>query len=76
MAITKREAVELRYLQRQRSPIWGGHLQRGQRLSDPQMQRWLDAGLIERVGNEGYVLSAKGAEELARMCHGNDGAMK
>lgn len=57
MMLSKRERTELTYLLNH--PLsWGGHLQRGQRLNDPMMIRWLDAGLIEAVDKKGYCVTA------------------
>lgn len=60
MKMTAREIVELKWLAGRYSAVWGGHLQRGQPLNDPQMKRWLELGLIEQVGIEGYRISAAG----------------
>jgi len=56
--------LQLEYLARSDKPIWGGHLKRGERISDPDMQRWLDSGWIEAVGTEGYRITEKGREVL------------
>ncbi|WP_024337961.1 hypothetical protein [Bradyrhizobium japonicum] len=61
--LTMQEKVELRYLGRSRKPLWGGHLERGEPLSDQTMQRWLSLGLIQQVGKEGYVLTPKGEQQ-------------
>lgn len=52
--LTNSEDDQLRYLARSSEPLWGGHLKRGEPITDQQMQRWLDLGLIEAVGSEGY----------------------
>ena len=48
---------ELEWLGRQRLPMWGGHLERGEPVSDPMMQHWIAEGLIEAVEKpcQGYV---------------------
>lgn len=58
--LTERDKLQLRYLGRSLQPLWGGHLQRGEPISDPDMQRWLELGLIEAVGTRGYLLTVKG----------------
>lgn len=54
--------AQLRWLGEQRVPRWGGHLDRGETLSDRQMQCWIDDGLIAAVDEpcRGYVLTDKG----------------
>lgn len=52
--LTQLEDDQLRYLARSPKPLWGGHLKRGEPITDSDMQRWLDLGLIEAVGKEGY----------------------
>lgn len=54
------DLVQLRYLAKSTRPLWGGHLERGERITDPDMQRWLDAGWIEAVGTDGYRITDKG----------------
>jgi hypothetical protein len=65
VALTKTEAMELRYLERADRPLWGGHLERGEPVTSPVMQRWIDAGLIEAHGTKGYMLTEAGKNELA-----------
>ena len=56
MELSNRDRLHLRHLRDADEPLWGGHLQRGEPITDPDMQRWLDAGLIEVVGEgTGYV---------------------
>lgn len=68
MELSKRDHLHLRYLRDADKPLWGAHLQRGEPITDPDMQRWLDAGLIEVVGegNEyvGYVTTDKAKQLL------------
>lgn len=56
--------AELQWLGRQTLPMWGGHLERGEPVSDPQMRAWIADGLIEAVESPrcGYILTAKGRE--------------
>jgi hypothetical protein len=62
--LTRLDVQELAFLAKQRSLIWGGHLQRGQPLNDQHMVSWLANGLIERVGNEGYRITPAGRAAL------------
>lgn len=63
MAFDLRRA-ELEWLGRQRLPMWGGHLERGEPVSDPNMRAWIDDGIIEAVEQPrpGYVLTDKGRQ--------------
>lgn len=57
------EIAELSYLARSLKPLWGGHLQRGEPVSDLQMRSWIARGIIvavEEAGVKGYRLTAKG----------------
>lgn len=63
MALSKMELLELRYLAKHQ-PLWGAHLQRGEPLTDPQMRRWIESGLIEAQGTDGYRLTAIGHIEI------------
>lgn len=59
------ERLQLEWLGKQAHPVWGGHLARGEPISDPDMRRWLDNGWIEVTpGREGYRLAMKGHEAL------------
>lgn len=64
MALTKLEVMQLRYLERAGYPLWGGHLKRGEPVSDPTMRRWIETGLIESRGTDGYMLTEAGKREL------------
>ena len=59
--------AELRYLERQKLPVWGGHLERGEPVSDPTMRQYIEDGLIKAVETpcKGYVLTDKGRAFLA-----------
>ena len=61
--------AELNWLGRQRLPMWGGHLERGEPVSDPQMRHWIADGMIEAVTEPrpGYVITDKGR----RWCDAN-----
>jgi hypothetical protein len=56
------QRASLEWLGRQRGPRWGGHLARGEPVSDPDMRLWIEAGIIEAVDQpqRGYVLTEKG----------------
>lgn len=58
---------ELVWLSRQWLPMWGGHLTRGEPISDPQMRQWVQDGLIAAVEKPrpGYVITDKGRALLA-----------
>jgi DNA-binding PadR family transcriptional regulator len=58
------ERMQLEYLARAYQPIWGGHIKRGEPITDPDMQRWLDQGWIEVVGTDGYRITDKGRKAL------------
>ena len=61
--------VELKWLASQDHPVWGGHLARGEPLSDQQMQQWLNDGIIEVVANQtkaGYRITEKGRALVRR----------
>ena len=64
MILPKKDVRQLRWLDRQRSPVWGAHLKRGDPITDPSMQSWLDQGLIQQIG-EGYVLTNYGRKLIA-----------
>jgi hypothetical protein len=48
------DVLQLSWLAKQHEPMWGGHLKRDEPISDHDMCRWLDLGLIERVPDTGY----------------------
>jgi hypothetical protein len=52
--------MSLEWLAKQREPMWGGHLQRGEPMSDPLMREWIEDGWIKAVGKQGYILTDKG----------------
>lgn len=58
------ERLQLEYLAKAARPIWGGHLKRGEPITDPDMQRWLDGGWIKTVGTEGYRITDRGRKAL------------
>ena len=53
---------ELEWLSKQKIPMWGGHLERGEQITDRQMQEWVDCGIIMAVTKPclGYVLTDRG----------------
>lgn len=54
------DKMHLEYLINAGRPLWGGHLERGELISDPNMQRWIELGYIVAVGRVGYVITEKG----------------
>jgi len=54
----------LQYLARSHVPLWGGHLKRREPITDGEMQDWVDRGLIQAVGTEGYVITEAGREVI------------
>jgi hypothetical protein len=52
--ISEEDALDLRYLARSPKPLWGGHLERNE-PPGPHMRRWIDLGLIQQVGDSGYI---------------------
>lgn len=63
-----RANMELKWLSNQHRPVWGGHIERGDPISDQQMLQWLADGIIEAVKqpNVGYVITNKGRKFLAQ----------
>lgn len=61
---------ELKWLAKQHEPVWGGHLARGEPISDSTMQAWVADGIIEAVKRPriGYVLTEKGRKLIAGAC--------
>lgn len=66
--LSKRDRMVLGYLRDASEPLFGAHLTRGETLSDPDMKRWLELGLIEVVGEGtgyvGYALTNAGKDAL------------
>lgn len=61
MTLTPIERWSLQWLAKQQWPMWGGHLKRGEPLSDNSIKAFLVNGLIaQREG--GYVITDKGRE--------------
>ncbi len=59
------ERLQLEYLRRSTEPLWGGHLQRGEPVTDGDMMRWIDNGWIEVAPDRsGYVLTELGRSAL------------
>jgi hypothetical protein len=44
--LSRLEFLMLRDLTQQSLPVWGGHLERGEPITSPTMERWVRAGLI------------------------------
>jgi len=59
--------AELEWLGKQRLPMWGGHLERGEPASDPQLRAWVADGIVQAVEQprKGYMLTDKGRQYLA-----------
>lgn len=55
--LTDRDKMELRYLAKQKGPIWAGVRASGSMPED--MRRWKAAGLIAESG-DGYVITTEG----------------
>jgi hypothetical protein len=70
--MTRREIHELRYFAKSRYPLFGGHLERGEPLPDPQLARWLEMGLIKQVGNKGYEITPAGRAALTEETGGGE----
>lgn len=66
MILTERDRLELSYLRMRDRPLWGGHVERGEPITAPRLQKWVDEGLIEytEVTLKGYVLTEKGKQAL------------
>lgn len=64
---TDTRKTELEWLARQNLPVWGGHLERGEPISDPQMRVWVADGVIQSVAKPclGYVITEKGRALIA-----------
>jgi hypothetical protein len=60
--------LELRWLARQPYPVWGGHLERGEPITSPQMQAWVTDGIIEAVDQpvRGYRITDKGRALISK----------
>jgi hypothetical protein len=71
--MTPRDRLHLGYLAKSNTPLWGAHIQRGDPITDPDMQRWIDTGLIERAGDDGYVATEKCKRILAAPARQRDG---
>lgn len=62
--LSNMDRQHLGWLSKQRSPMWGAHLERGTPVSDPDMRRWIELGWIEAVEKRGYVLTEAGRHAL------------
>jgi hypothetical protein len=56
------DQLQLEWLAKQTESMWGGHIERGEPVSDPTMRRWIADGIIAEVSypRPGYVLTTKG----------------
>ena len=59
--------MELRYLSRQRTPIWSGPLQRGVDMlaTDPSLRYLVEHGYVKQLGDKGFVITDKGRKLIA-----------
>lgn len=66
MATLRDRFASLRWLSTEPLPMWGGHLERGEPLSDPEMRQWIEDEWIRAVDEprKGYVLTDKGREVI------------
>jgi hypothetical protein len=64
ITLSKMDRRHLGWLAKQHAPMWGGHLKRGEPISDPDMGRWIETGLIEAVDTEGYRITDAGRAAL------------
>lgn len=71
MKLSSMDKTQLCWLAQQPSPMWGGHLERNEPLSDPQMRAWVENGLIEAVSREvfgrtihGYIITDAGRRAI------------
>ena len=64
--MTHKEFLQLKWLGNQSAPMWGGHLERNDPVTDYPMRGWIDGGLIQAVSQPrlGYVLTSKGRAEI------------
>ena len=60
---------ELRWLAKQTAPVWGGHIERREPITDPQLKRWVKHGIVTQVMGmrSGYRITPKGLVLLERM---------
>lgn len=60
MALKKDDRLRLKWLSLH-GPAWGGHIERKEPLTNPDLKAWLQAGLIKLdASGIGYVLTEKG----------------
>lgn len=73
-ATTPKEIYQLEWLARHQ-PAWGGHLERGEPISDPLMQSMVDRGLIATTGDppSGYAVTEYGMKTLSEVKRGTHG---
>ena len=61
------ERAQLEWLSIQNEPRWGGHLERGEPMTDDDLHRWIDNGWVEVWPNHhrrGYRLTDLGRSVL------------
>lgn len=64
MKLTPIARLSLSYLAKSREPLWGGHLKRGEPITDPEMRSWVANGLIKQFRDEGYFITEAGRAAL------------
>ena len=64
--LSEQERLSLRYLAKADRPLWGGHLQRREPISDPDMRSWIERGLIKQVEDQGYIITDAGRLAIGR----------
>lgn len=64
--MTQQEFIQLKWLGNQPVPMWGGHLERNEPVTDYSMRGWIDSRLIQAVTHPhpGYILTSKGRAEI------------
>lgn len=66
--MTDKDRLHLRYIAASGCPVWGGHIDRGEPITDhPEMARWLANGWMERGDTtwlKGYRITAVGLRAL------------
>lgn len=66
MKLDRNATLHLRWLNQQNEmPMWGGHIQRNEPLTDPDIRSWLDAGLIALDPTKrGYIITELGRRAI------------
>lgn len=69
MPLDQNTVLHLRWLNNQHGmPRFGGHIERGEPLTDPNLLAWLRDGLIELDPTKrGYVITDKGRDAIDKV---------